>query len=194
MISEAAFGCVNNTIRLRSGHYFDLADPKPDQFTFRDIAGALSKICRFGGQVPKFYSVAEHCCHCAQQADTDRASVRVQRIALMHDAAEAFIGDVVKPFKVMLAPQYDATERAIEYVIFHRFGLLTGPDDWEQAKRIDREMLIAERRALFSKDNVTWAGENSVRRLDVSFPCWSPAQAEEVFVMHAARIGIRVND
>lgn len=44
------FGCVANSIRLRSGRYLDLADPKPDQFTLDDIAGALSKICRFGGQ------------------------------------------------------------------------------------------------------------------------------------------------
>lgn len=42
-MSSNSFGCVNNTIRLRSGLYFDLADPKPEQFTFADIAGALSK-------------------------------------------------------------------------------------------------------------------------------------------------------
>mgnify|MGYP000629654760 FL=1 len=55
-----AFGCVNNTIRLVSGHYLDLANPMPDQFEIDDIAGGLSRICRFGGQCPQFYSVAEH--------------------------------------------------------------------------------------------------------------------------------------
>lgn len=107
-LNTAAFGCVKNTIRVRSGLYFDLLDPQPDQFTLSDIAGALSKICRFGGQIDYFYSVAEHSVHCFDQADRDGASPAVCRLALFHDAAEAFIGDVVKPLKVML-PEYAAT-------------------------------------------------------------------------------------
>ena len=116
------FGCVKNTIRVRSGRYFDLLDPQPDQFTLADIAGALSKMCRFGGQIGRFYSVAEHSVLCAQQAAADGASIEVQAACLMHDAAEAFIGDVVKPLKVML-PQYHEVERRVELCIVRKYRL-----------------------------------------------------------------------
>lgn len=100
--AKPAFGCVGNTIRLRSGLYLNLADPRPEQFTFGDIAGALSKICRFGGQIERLYSVAEHCVHCCDLARREGQNLDTQAAALMHDAAEAFCGDVVKPLKIML--------------------------------------------------------------------------------------------
>ena len=101
---DKAFGCVRNTIRLRSGIYFDLADPKPEQIEITDIAGALSKICRFGGHCYRFYSVAEHCYHCSMVAEASPLAL------LLHDAAEAFTGDIVKPLKIML-PEFAAIER-----------------------------------------------------------------------------------
>ena len=182
------FGCVKNTIRVRSGRYFDLLDPQPDQFTLADIAGALSKMCRFGGQIGRFYSVAEHSVLCAQQAAADGASIEVQAACLMHDAAEAFIGDVVKPLKVML-PQYHEVERRVELCIVRKYRL-GGTGDWPPVKEIDRAMLIAERRALFTADEVVWTGEKLVRRLDVNFRCYSPMAAEERFLSAAERLGI----
>lgn len=186
--SADPFGCVKNTIRTRSGRYFDLLDPKPDQFTLEDIAGALSKMCRFGGQIDRFYSVAEHCYHCAALAEKDGASLAVRRAALMHDAAEAFVGDVVKPLKIML-PEYDAIERRVELVIVEKFGL-EGTVDWPPVKEIDRAMLIAERRALFSADEVVWTGEKLVRQLDVKFVCWPPVLAEQAFLSVATALGL----
>lgn len=184
-----AFGCAKNTIRLRSGLYFDLRTPRPEQFTLGDIAGALSKMCRFGGQIGRFYSVAEHCVRCCVQAIGDGANAAVCRAALMHDAAEAFIGDVVKPLKVML-PEYAAVEDAVEHVIRNKYRLLTGPDTWAAVKEIDRAMLIAERRVLFTADDVEWTGERHVRRLDARFDCWEPGEAERQFLHHAAFLGI----
>ncbi len=153
-VSGTHFGCVNNTIKLRSGRYFDFADPQPDSFTFADIAGALSKICRFGGQSPYFYSVAEHLWHCGNQAEQDNLHDHAIQAAIMHDATEAF-------------------DREAKHV-----------------KKIDREMLIAERRALFGKDGVTWAGENNVRELRVGFAYWSPSMAEQRFTVMAMAFGI----
>lgn len=186
-----AFGCVKNTIRLRSGRYFDLRNPQPEQFTLADIAGALSKMCRFGGQIDRFYSVAEHSCLCCWQTVQDGACEGVQRAALMHDAAEAFIGDVVKPLKVML-PEYAAIEGAVEYVIRSKYRLLTGPETWAAVKEIDRAMLIAERRALFTADGVEWTGERGCRALSMEcgFSCWEPELAEECFLRYAAKLGI----
>lgn len=181
MSNGNSFGCVKNTIRLRSGLYFDLADPQPEQFTLKDIAGALSKICRFGGQCERFYSVAEHCYHCSMVAES------VPLALLLHDAAEAFCGDVVKPLKNMLA-DYGPIEQRIENVIAAKYGGL----DFEQpeVREIDQAMLIAERRAMFSADSVKWTGEDSVRRLDIWFECWGPAQAEAKFMSRAKQLGI----
>lgn len=189
MIDEA-FGCVNNTIRLRSGLYFDLANPKPDQFTFQDIAGALSKICRFGGQCEWFYSVAEHCFHCSQVAKADGASIEIQRACLLHDAAEAFCGDVVKPLKVMLG-DYGAIEKRIEAVIAEKYGVRF---DAPEVREIDWAMLIAERRYLFSSDGVVWTGENQVRVINREFKKWDHIDAEAMFAVRAMQLGIDTND
>ncbi len=97
---------------------------------------------------------------------------------------------VVKPLKVMLAPLYDAIEGAVEYVVAHKFGLLTGPMDWNVAKEIDRAMLIAERQAMFTADGVTWTGEKQVRTLKITFPCWSPETAESAFLKLAVALNL----
>lgn len=186
---KGVFGCYRNTIRLRSGVYFDLADPKPEHFRFTDIAGALSKICRFGGQIEWFYSVAEHLYHCAEQAAEDKLPIEVQRAILLHDAAEAFVGDVVKPLKVML-PQYKEIESRIESVIAEKFGVDFSHPAVDQ---IDREMLIAERNALFTKDDVEWTGEREVRHINRRFYKWSPGAAEHGFLAAALAVGINVN-
>jgi len=180
--NAGSFGCVKNTIRLRSGLYFDFVDPQPDQFTLADIAGALSKICRFGGQVDMFYSVAEHCWHCSNQGTEDQLPPRVQASLLFHDAAEAFCGDVVKPLKIMLA-EYSVIEHRVEKVIAEKFGL-----DFEHPaiREIDHAMLIAERKALFSKDDVEWFGEKEVRILKPMLRCWGPTGAEQAFIKQAA--------
>lgn len=176
----AAFGVINNTIRLRSGLYLDLADPKQDQLTIEDIAGALSKICRFGGHVDSFYSVAEHSVLCLSVAREDGLAIAEQFACLMHDAAEAFVGDVVKPLKVMLG-NYAAIESRMESVIAAKFGIDFAATK-QAYRKIDHEMLIAERRALFSSDNVKWFGEDAVRRIEPAIQCWWPRQAEVEFI------------
>ena len=184
------FGCVKNTIRLLSGQYLDLADPNPNQFTFNDIAGALSKICRFGGQVERFYSVAEHCVRCARQAREDGFPLDTQMACLMHDAAEAFCGDVVKPLKIMLR-EYADIEARIEAVIAEKF-MIDFRREEEIVHEIDHAMLINERRHLFSADQVVWVGEKAVRRLDGEPECWEPEAARVIFTREARMIGIEV--
>lgn len=189
---KGVFGCYRNTIRLRSGSYFDLANPRSADFTFSDIAGALSKICRFGGQInASFYSVSEHLFHCCNQAQKDGLPLDTQRALLMHDAAEAFVGDVVKPLKVML-PDYKEIERRVEAAIAEKF-LIDFERESYSIDKIDREMLIAERHAMFSADDVTWTGERDVRRIAVDFCFWGPFDAEVKFRSAAKLIGIDTN-
>jgi hypothetical protein len=188
LLANAAFGCIKNTIRLRSGTYFDFLNPQPDQFTLADIAGALSKICRFGGQCDHFYSVAEHSVHCCRQARADGLPLDTQLAVLFHDAAEAFVGDVVKPLKIML-PEYATIEDRVEAVIAEKFGI-----DFrryrEQVREIDHAMLIAERKEKFSHDDVDWFGERDVRPLNIDFAIWGPAEADDRFIHEAKLIGV----
>lgn len=189
MSRATPFGCVNNTIRLRSGYYLDLADPQPDQFTLGDIAGALSKICRFGGQIDRFYSVAEHCIHCAEQGRADGLPLDTQAALLLHDATEAFCGDIVKPLKIML-PEYAAIESRMEAVIAEKFLIDFRREEYS-VRKIDHEMLIAERRKLFSADDVEWTGEREVRKIEPWIECWLPEQAEAQFMKAAKMIGVK---
>lgn len=187
VINSPGSGCVNSTIRLRSGSYFDLLNPQPEQFTLQDIAGALSKICRFGGQCPRFYSVAEHCVHCYRQAVKDDRSPNELAAILFHDSPEAFCGDVVKPLKLLL-PEYSVIEKRVEDAIGAALGINFGVHA-PAIREIDHAMLIAERRALFSADGVKWFGEDEVRQLKVDFWCWQPEVAEQIFISCASQIG-----
>ncbi len=191
MEGTQAFGCVGTTIRLQSGIYFDLLDPNPEHILIEDIAAALSKICRFGGHVSQFYSVAEHSWHCADQARVDGRSVDYQRAALLHDAAEAYIGDVVNPLK-MLLPEYREIEQRIERVIQARFALSRDVAVWEAVKEIDRAMLIAERHALFTRspEDVPWTGESEVRPIEREFWCQPPDKAARLFLYKANLLGV----
>jgi len=176
----SAFGCVGSTIRLRSGKYLDLSCPSPDDIQLEDIAGGLAKICRFGGQIDCFYSVAEHSVECARQARVDGVSAEGQMAVLLHDAAEAYIGDVVKPLKEML-PDYKAVESRLEAAIATRFGIDVAK--WAPVIReIDHAMLIAERRLLFSRDQVVWHGELEVRQLYPRLACMQYLDAETTFL------------
>lgn len=102
-------------IMLASGALFDLTDPEHSDFTLQDIAHGLGRVCRFAGQTNRFYSVAEHCFHVARNVPLEHA-----RAALLHDASEAFIGDVTRPLKALL-PEYCEIEARIEDTIASRF-------------------------------------------------------------------------
>lgn len=180
-------GCVATpSIRVNSGSYLDLLDPQPSQFTFRDIAKALSKICRYGAQVDRFYSVCEHCLHCSTVAQSDCLGREVQAACLLHDAAEAFLGDVVKPLKNLL-PQYMELEERMEAMIAEKYGVSF---DHPAIKKIDHEMLFAERRSLFSEDNEVWSGQDKTRRLTININCYTPDSVEPLFYARAKALGI----
>ena len=75
-----------------SGLGFDPEDPKPEAIVIEDIAHALSNICRFGGHTGSFYSVAQH-----SVLVSLHTNAKFARAGLMHDASEAYIGDIIRP-------------------------------------------------------------------------------------------------
>lgn len=176
MIDET--GCVNNTIVTSSGMYFDFADPQPSQVNIKDIATGLSNTCRFAGQC-EFYSVAEHSVHCATTVLRESGSMLAALHALMHDAAEAYTGDMPKPLKNML-PEFREVEAKVEKAIRIKFGLGGVYDG--VVKDIDLRMLKTEKTQLFQEDGTIWHGFGELEVIDVDIMRWAPSDAVDVFM------------
>jgi uncharacterized protein len=177
------FGCIANTIKVSAGHYVDLANPDPATIEIDSIASALAKICRFGGHSPKFYSVAEHCIHATNLAVASGVTGEALLAVFLHDAAEAYIGDVVKPLKWIMI-DYMVTEQRIEGAIEEAFSV-----DFELhkdvIKRFDRAMLRAEKLGMWPGDSEMWSGFADAEAFDVPLAFWSPEEAENHFLAMA---------
>ena len=172
------------TIMLRSGNYFDLQDPSASRFEVTDIAHALSNICRFTGHTRQFYSVAEHSVLCSYLVPHED-----RMIALMHDAAEAFIGDVSSPLKKIL-PGYKAIERGVEEHVFSTLGL---PYPFPPSvKKADRIMLRLEQSYLM-RNEFRWEGTEDGGGLPAGqyLRCCTPAVAMNAFMARFYELGPR---
>lgn len=162
------------TILLHSGAYFDLLDPWNSAFTIEDIAHGLSNTCRYAGQCNAFYSVAEHSWHTSYIVPGPW-----KLAALMHDAAEAFIGDVTRPLKSLL-PGYKRIERNVEDAIAIRFGI--AGMDAPEVKSADLAMLAAEQAEIMPAHADGWAVLGGVIPAPVNLRMWRPEVAREAFL------------
>ncbi|WP_262027603.1 YfbR-like 5'-deoxynucleotidase [Microvirga sp. Mcv34] len=173
---------VGPTIILHSGAYFDLLDPENSAFTIEDIAHGLSNTCRFAGQCSHFYSVAQHSVYASQIVPEEHAFA-----ALMHDAAEAFIGDVTKPLKDLL-PEYREIEERVEAAIFKRFGIVAPLDP--SVKEADLVLLATEQRQLLNNRD-TWGTVEGRKALDRKLPYWDSDYAKARFLFRFEELGGR---
>jgi len=169
--------CVDGpTILLQSGEYFDFLNPDASVVCIEDVAHGLSQVCRFAGQTPEFYSVAQHCVHCSEIVPFQHAYA-----ALMHDASEAFLGDVTRPLKALL-PDYRALEARVEASLMRRFNV---PYPFApEVKEADLAMLGAEQNQVMGNaDN--W-GNNLYA--DVHILPWPPKLAKQRFLQRFAEL------
>jgi len=135
-------------IQTYTGKKFWPLDPRVEDIDIKDIAHALSLTCRFGGHCNEFYSVAQHSVIVSQLVEESNAFV-----ALLHDAPEAYIGDVVRPFKKSLAT-FGNVEENLERVIYHSFGISEfSKEMWKEADNI---ALYTEMRDLMGKPPEAW--------------------------------------
>jgi len=103
-----------------TGVEMDPTQPKSSDFVLEDIAHALSLMTRANGHFETFYSVAQHCIGCAQEAKARGYSERLQLACLLHDAAEAYISDITRPVKENL-PKYKDYENVLLDMIWEKF-------------------------------------------------------------------------
>ena len=180
--------------RMLSGRRLDLLDPSPLDIEIADIAHGLARVARWNGQTKgaHIFSVAQHTLlvEAVMRAQAPRIDARFRLAALLHDAPEYVIGDMISPFKAVLGGSYKAVERRLLAAIHIRFGLPAelGREVERQIKDADRGAAYleatllagfseAEARRLFGRD----PGLPASARQDYLTP-WSAAKAEKRFL------------
>ena len=132
---------------LQSGVKFYPFSPTMDMIDIQDIAHGLSMICRWGGHCREFYSVASHSNFVSMLGRNSEE----WKWGLLHDAAEAYVGDVIRPIKRSI-PHFKTIENNIHRVILQKFGLMWPGDininipDW--IKHCDNVAMVTEARDL----------------------------------------------
>ncbi len=143
-------GVSGGPMNTYSGVLIDPSNVKADDIRLYDIAHPLSFICRGAGQVKHFLSVGQHCINCAKEAEGRGYSDRVILACLLHDGAEAYVSDIIRPVKVLL-PEYVKVEEAFQKAIFEHFGLGDlSKDEMELVHFVDDAMLWNEAKELFA--------------------------------------------
>lgn len=152
---------------------FNLAEPETQRFDPVVIAHALSKMCRFTGHVSgnSIYSVAQHSVLCSYLVPAEHAFD-----ALMHDAHEAYVGDMSAPLK-LLCPDYCRVERRVEIACRRSFGLAD-----------TKSLIVAEAdHVMFEREYAAYlrseAGIQTGQRQSLtSVRMWTPGKAKERFL------------
>lgn len=168
-------------IQTFTGRLVDISSIRVEDLDIEDIAHALSNLCRFTGHTAKFYSVAQHSVHCSLWAEAEGHPHDVQALALLHDGAEAYLGDIARPLKRLL-PQIKNMESSIEAAIAEKFRLPTDAENRAVIKRIDNRMLATEKRDVLAQPAIPWPGELEVPYPDPIGEMLHPTLAEKAFI------------
>jgi hypothetical protein len=160
-------------IELKSGDYLSFVDPDPSVINIDVVAGPLSRLCRFAGQINYFYCVAQHSVLVSYLVPEE---FRLE--ALLHDVTEAFMADMPKPLK-MIMPQYEEIEERVWLACAKAFGI--NPQLPECVHIADKMMVLAEARDLLNTDTwQTWYPDLPVPESRVT-PL-KPLDAEDLFL------------
>ena len=139
---------IGDWMQTYTGRQFWPLDPRPEDVCLEDIFWALSNVARFGGHANRFYSVGEHSLLVMALAPRELA-----REALLHDAAEAYIGDMVRPLKRDM-PKFQDAEARIVVAIGLAVGLDLSPHP--AIHKADNMALAIEKRDLLNQEPAPW--------------------------------------
>jgi 5'-deoxynucleotidase YfbR-like HD superfamily hydrolase len=180
--------------RMLSGRRLDLLDPSPLDIEVADVAHGLARVARWNGQThgAHIFSVAQHTLlvEAVLREQLPRADHTVRLAALLHDAPEYVIGDMISPFKAVIGGAYKVVEHRLLAAIHVRFGLppVLAAEVTKQIKAADMGAAYleatrlagfkeAEAKRLFGKD----PGLSQAVQDDYLTP-WSASKAEKRFL------------
>ena len=180
--------------RMLSGRRLDLLDPSPLDIEIADIAHGLARVARWNGQTrgSHIFSVAQHTLlvEAVMRDHNPRIDARLRLAALLHDAPEYVIGDMISPFKAVLGGDYKVVEKRLLAAIHIRFGLppVLADEITQATKAADRGAAYleathlagfkeAEAKRLFGRD----PGLPEAAMRDYLTP-WTAARAEKQFL------------
>lgn len=156
-------------VLTHTGKLFDLSQPDAELIDPRDIAHALAHICRFNGHTREFYSVAQHSCIVADLVPSEH-----KLAALLHDAPEAYVGDMVRPLKRFMF-SFQHIEELVWLAICDRFHV-----DAELPKSVllaDLTALATERRDLMPAHPAEWECLQGIEPMAETIRPWTAGEA-----------------
>lgn len=162
-----------------SGRLIPILSPRPEHIFIEDIAGHISKICRYSGGCLSFFSVAQHSVLAADIAEKYYEDKELAREALLHDAAEYLIGDFIRPYKLLI-PDYDKYEDILHKAIAVKYSIPVEMTD--SCKYIDNLMVAWEKRDIIHPDAV-WPGLPNIHNYKFEpIQPWTWENARDIFL------------
>lgn len=166
---------IGDWIETHTGIKFYPLDPRPEEIDIKDIAHALSMVCRFNGHCSKFFSVAEH-----SMSVVDLVEDQYKLQALLHDASEAYISDIARPIKRFLSNYVDI-EKKLQDVIYKKFSVFTTEESNAAVNKADDIALATEAKYLIKSKGLNW--NSKVESHYLAFPmCLEPDIVERIFL------------
>ena len=158
---------VGGFVETYTGSRFFPFDPRPSEIRLVDVAAGLAHTCRFGGHCRQFYSVAHHSLHVSDELAAEGHGPRVQLYGLLHDAAEAYLGDLPRPVKTEL-DRFVTVEDEILDAVWAAFELPAPSDEeWAAVMAADDRLLAYEANELLV--DASWVN----REPELGYDLWA---------------------
>ncbi len=161
-------------MQTTTGKRFYPLDPRPEEVDIKDISHALSNLTRFNGHTKRFYSVAQHSCLVHDYMPED-----LKALGLLHDATEAYIGDMIRPIKYY-NEFFQEIEDRVWVAIRKKFKITRSKKAEAILKHWDNKICAAEKRDLHPQSEFWFGMPNAdeVRKINP----WPPSYAKGQFM------------
>lgn len=167
---------MQDYIGTYTGRKFHFMSPSPDEICLDDITIALANTTRYGGHC-RFYSVAEHSVLLATYIMNKYKSAEMALFALMHDASEAYLGDIQRPLKQHLS-EYKAIEVNVSNVILAKYGIK------QYDKVLDADIhIVADEAKVLWKELPVWCEVYTPLGISDQIRGYTPDKASYIFRM-----------
>lgn len=161
-----------------TGGKIHIFDPQPGEIRLEDIVHACGYTCRYGGHCKTHYSVAQHSVHVADVVKDRGGNATLQLQALLHDAAEAYIGDLPRPVKMWMS-QFQDLDAYLTGKIMEVFGVPLQNDDLpHEIHYVDRNICHDEGKVLLKSGPGAWW--SNLESFGLEIDPWGPSVAKHV--------------